>query len=66
VITTTTPVEVIVGVDTHKDVHAAIAISTLGVPLSATTIPASSKGCQTLETWATSKADPRLVRIDTR
>ena len=63
-ITTTTPVEVIVGVDTHKDVHAAVAISALGVQLSATTIPVSSKGCQALETWATSLGNIRAIGIE--
>jgi transposase len=64
VITTTIPLEVIVGVDTHKDVHAAIAISTLGVQLSATTIPASSKGYQALETWATSLGTVQAIGIE--
>ena len=63
-ITTTTPVEVIVGVDTHKDVHAAVAISALGVQLSATTIPVSSKGYQALETWATSLGAIRAIGIE--
>ena len=63
-ITTTTPVEVIVGVDTHKDVHAAVAISALGVQLSATTIPVSSKGYQALETWATSLGNIRAIGIE--
>ena len=63
-ITTTTPLEVIVGVDTHKDVHAAIAISTLGVQLSATTIPASSKGYKALEIWAASLGTIRAIGIE--
>ena len=61
IIPTTTPVEVIVGVDTHKDVHAAVAVSALGVQLSTTTIPASSKGYQALEIWATSLGTIRAI-----
>ena len=48
------PVDVVVGVDTHKDVHAAVAISATGLHLAATTVPVSSKGYQALEAWATS------------
>ena len=50
----TIPVDVVVGVDTHKDVHAAVAISATGFHLAATTVPVSSKGYQALEAWATS------------
>ena len=46
--------DVIIGVDTHKDVHAAAAISGAGVHLATTTIPASSKGYGALEAWAKS------------
>ena len=48
------PMDVIIGVDTHKDVHAAAAISGAGVHLATTTIPASSKGYGALEAWAKS------------
>ena len=48
------PMDVIIGVDTHKDVHAAAAISDAGVHLATTTIPASSKGYGALEPWAKS------------
>ena len=47
--------DVIIGVDTHKDVHAAAAISGAGVHLATTTIPASSKGYGSApEAWAKS------------
>ena len=36
--------EIIVGVDTHKHVHAAVAIDARGARLGATTIPVSGKG----------------------
>ena len=48
------PMDVIIGVDTHKDVHAAAAMSGAGVHLATTTIPASSKGYGALEAWAKS------------
>ena len=37
------PMDVIIGVDTHRDVHAAAAISGAGVHLATTTIPASTR-----------------------
>ena len=43
--------EIIIGVDTHKDVHAAVAINGIGVRLGTLTIPVSPKGYH-LETWA--------------
>jgi transposase len=44
--------DVIVGVDTHKHVHAAVAIDALGARLGATTIPVGERGYQALEAWA--------------
>ncbi len=46
------PCEIIVGVDTHKHTHAAVAINTLGARLGAMTIPVSTTGYRDLETWA--------------
>ena len=46
--------DVIIGVDTHKDLHAAAAISGAGVHLATTTVPAGSKGYGALEAWAKS------------
>ncbi len=48
----TTNTDVIIGADTHKDRHAAVAISTTGLHLTVTAIPATSRGYQALETWA--------------
>jgi transposase len=58
------PTDVVIGVDTHKNVHAVAAVSTLGVHLANTTIPASSKGYQALETWATSLGTVRAIGIE--
>ena len=60
----TIPTDVIIGVDTHKDVHAVAAISALGVHLASATFPASSKGYQALEAWATSLGTVRAIGIE--
>jgi transposase len=46
------PRRVIVGVDTHKHVHVAVAIDTLGVRLSDRAFPADSGGYRQLAEWA--------------
>jgi transposase len=48
----TNSIKIIVGVDTHKDRHAAVAINEIGARLGALTIPVSPKGYQDLESWA--------------
>ncbi len=55
---------IIIGVDTHKDVHAAAAISALGVHLASTTVSANSKGYQTREAWTTSLGTVRAIGIE--
>jgi transposase len=44
----TLPADIIVGVDTHKHIHAAVAITALGARLGTLTIPVGGKGYQTL------------------
>ena len=56
--------EVIVGVDTHKHVHAAVAIKGLGARLGATTIPGGAKGYRELEVWACSLGAVRAFGIE--
>ena len=46
--------DILIGVDTHKLTHAAVAISALGARLGSLTIPASRKGYQALHAWAQS------------
>ena len=48
----TNSIKIIVGVDTHKDIHAAVAINEIGARLGTLTIPVSPKGYRDLETWA--------------
>lgn len=46
--------DIIVGIDTHKDTHAAVALTALGVRLGATAIPANRAGYRRVEAWARS------------
>jgi len=60
----TNPAEVIIGVDTHKHAHAAIALTVLGARLGTITIPASRKGYEELETWARSFGPVRAYGVE--
>jgi transposase len=46
--------DIVVGVDTHKQIHAAVALSALGARLGATTVPASRAGYRRITAWARS------------
>jgi transposase len=48
----TIPDAVIVGVDTHRDIHVAVAITGLGARLGTLSIPATAAGYRTLVRWA--------------
>lgn len=48
------PSDIIVGVDTHKSLHAAVAINGLGAMLGTTTCPTTCRGYEQLESWASS------------
>jgi transposase len=48
----TNSVKIIIGVDTHKDVHAAVAINGIGARLGTLTIPVTPHGYRNLETCA--------------
>ncbi len=61
---TTFNTDVIIGVDTHKLTHAAVAISALGVRLGSLTIPANSRGYQALQAWARSLGVIRAFGIE--
>ena len=60
----TDPAEIIIGVDTHKETHAAVAINGLGARLGAMTLPASRRGYQELEAWACSFGRVRAFGIE--
>ena len=61
---TAVPTEVIVGVDTHKHVHVAVAINALGARLGATTIPVGAEGYRDLEAWVRSLGAIRAFGVE--
>ena len=56
--------KVVVGVDTHKSEHVAVAISTLGARLGSAPFPATTAGYQALVEWARSFGEARSVGIE--
>ena len=60
----TLPADIIVGVDTHKHIHAAVAITALGVRLGTLTIPVGGKGYHALELWARSLGSVRAFGVE--
>jgi hypothetical protein len=54
----TTVSEVILGIDTHKDVHVAVALNQLGRRLGELTVPTTTKGYEKLLRWAEGFAAP--------
>ena len=42
----------VVGIDTHRDFHVAVALAPNGGKLAELTFPASSKGCEQLVSWS--------------
>jgi len=59
-----TAVDVIIGVDTHKDIHAAVAITALGARIDMMTIPVGGKGYQALELWARSLGSVKAFGVE--
>ncbi len=51
------PSDIIVGVDTHKHTHAAVAITALGARVAKLTIKVGLKGYRELEVWARSLSE---------
>lgn len=60
----TAPAAVVVGIDTHKHVHAAVAIDALGARLGAMTVPVGAKGHRDLEAWARSLGPVRAFGVE--
>ena len=58
------PAEVVVGVDTHKPVHAAVAGNAFGARLGSKTFVVGSEGYQALETWAQSLGPVRAFGVE--
>ena len=55
---------IIVGVDTHKSTHVAVAINTKGARLAALSIPANTKGYQELTNWSRSLGNVEAFGIE--
>jgi transposase len=58
------PAEIIVGIDTHKHTHAAVAITALGARIAELTIKVGLKGYRELEAWARSLGTIRAFGIE--
>jgi transposase len=59
-----TVVEVVLGVDTHLDVHVAVALDHLGRRLSAFSVPTTKKGYESLLTWAEGLGPVRCAGVE--
>ena len=55
---------IIIGVDTHKSIHVAVAINEQGVRLAAISIPANSKGYMELDNWSRSLGSVQTFGIE--
>ena len=58
------PPDILVGVDTHKHVHAAVAITALGARLGELSFPVSPEGYRRLAAWARSLGKARAFGIE--
>ena len=55
---------IIIGIDTHKATHVAVAIDTQGTRVAALSIPANSKGYLELERWSCALGDVQAFGIE--
>jgi transposase len=56
--------DIIIGVDTHKSTHAAVAIGALGARVGSLSIPANGRGYQALLDWARSLGPIQAIGIE--
>ncbi|MET7353100.1 transposase [Streptomyces mirabilis] len=56
--------DILLGVDTHKDVHAAAVITTLGAALDGRSFPATAEGYRQLISWARSFGTVRRAGVE--
>jgi transposase len=61
---TMVPAEVVIGVDTHKHVHAAVAINVLGARLATKTAAVGEEGYRELDAWARSLGPVRAFGVE--
>lgn len=58
------PLEVVLGVDTHRDVHTASLVTTLGALRGCREFPTTSQGCHELVSWANSHGAIRRAGVE--
>ena len=56
--------EIVVGIDTHADVHVAVALSNLGARLGSLSFPTTSRGVSSLCSWAHRLGTPRAFGVE--
>lgn len=56
--------QLVIGVDTHKDLHVAVAVDHLGVRLGQLLVPATTNGYAQLEQWARAFGTPTAIGIE--
>jgi transposase len=56
--------DVILGVDTHKDIHVAAVLTTLGVMLASATFPTTAVGYRRLLAWARTCGQPTRAGVE--
>ncbi len=56
--------QLVIGVDTHKDLHVAVALDALGVRLGQLLIPATTAGYAQLEQWGRAHGTPTAFGVD--
>ena len=61
---TTPAAEIVIGIDTHKHTHTAVALNALGARLGAMTVPVSRDGYRRIETWARAFGPVRAFGIE--
>jgi transposase len=61
---TLTRPSIVVGVDTHKDQHVAVALNELGVRLGELSVPANREGYATLLAWSRELGEPRIFGVE--
>lgn len=64
VVTTRAIGEVVLGVDTHKDVHVAVVLSSTGVLLETRSFPTTAAGYQQMIAWACSFAPLKVAGVE--
>jgi transposase len=58
------PTRVVIGVDTHKDVHVAVALNGLGRRIDSTTIPTTTAGYRKVVDWAEALGDVEAFGVE--